>query len=43
MLLTGRRALDHELAEQRVLWATADSAEDIAAGLARRAPVFRGE
>jgi enoyl-CoA hydratase/carnithine racemase len=38
-----RQALDHELAEQRVLWATLDSAEGIAAGLERRAPVFRGE
>jgi enoyl-CoA hydratase/carnithine racemase len=38
-----RRALDHELAEQKVLWATKDSAEGIAASLERRAPVFRGE
>ncbi|GIM90414.1 enoyl-CoA hydratase/isomerase family protein [Paractinoplanes toevensis] len=38
-----RRALDHELAEQRVLWATKDSAEGIEASLQRRPPVFRGE
>ncbi|WP_239164016.1 enoyl-CoA hydratase/isomerase family protein [Actinoplanes palleronii] len=38
-----RRALDHELAEQRVHWTTSDSAEGIAASLARRAPVFTGE
>ncbi|WP_232344779.1 enoyl-CoA hydratase/isomerase family protein [Actinoplanes awajinensis] len=38
-----RQALDHELAEQRVHWATKDSAEGIAASLARRAPVFTGE
>ncbi|MEU7907399.1 enoyl-CoA hydratase/isomerase family protein [Actinoplanes sp. NPDC049118] len=38
-----RRALDHELAEQRELWATRDSAEGIEASLQRRSPVFRGE
>jgi 2-(1,2-epoxy-1,2-dihydrophenyl)acetyl-CoA isomerase len=38
-----RQALDHELAEQRVLWATADSAEGIEATRQRRAPVFRGK
>jgi enoyl-CoA hydratase/carnithine racemase len=38
-----RRALDHELAEQRALWATRDSAEGIEASLQRRSPVFRGE
>jgi len=38
-----RQALDHELAEQRVLWATRDSAEGIEASLQRREPVFRGE
>lgn len=38
-----RAALDHELAEQRIHWATKDSAEGIAASLARRAPVFTGE
>ena len=38
-----RRALEHELAEQKVLWATADSAEGIAASLQRRTPEFRGE
>jgi enoyl-CoA hydratase/carnithine racemase len=38
-----RQALDHELAEQRVLWATGDSAEGIEASRQRRTPVFRGE
>jgi 2-(1,2-epoxy-1,2-dihydrophenyl)acetyl-CoA isomerase len=38
-----RQALDHELAEQRMLWATRDSAEGIEASLQRRPPVFRGE
>ena len=38
-----REALDHELAEQRIHWATKDSAEGIAASLARRTPVFTGE
>jgi 2-(1,2-epoxy-1,2-dihydrophenyl)acetyl-CoA isomerase len=38
-----RRALDHELAEQRIHWATRDSAEGIQASLQRRTPVFRGE
>ncbi|AEV86404.1 enoyl-CoA hydratase [Actinoplanes sp. SE50] len=38
-----RRALDHELAEQKIHWATKDSAEGITASLARRAPVFTGE
>ncbi|MEV6348945.1 enoyl-CoA hydratase/isomerase family protein [Actinoplanes sp. NPDC051851] len=38
-----RQALDHELAEQIVLWSTKDSAEGIAASLERRPPVFRGE
>jgi 2-(1,2-epoxy-1,2-dihydrophenyl)acetyl-CoA isomerase len=38
-----RQALDHELAEQKVLWATKDSAEGIAASLARRQPEFTGE
>jgi 2-(1,2-epoxy-1,2-dihydrophenyl)acetyl-CoA isomerase len=37
-----RAALDHELAEQKIHWATADSAEGIAASLARRPPIFRG-
>ncbi|MEU6720866.1 enoyl-CoA hydratase/isomerase family protein [Nonomuraea sp. NPDC046802] len=36
-------ALEHELAEQARLWATADCAEGIAASLERRPPVFRGE
>ncbi|RZU53912.1 enoyl-CoA hydratase/carnithine racemase [Krasilnikovia cinnamomea] len=38
-----RRALEQELAEQRVLWATRDSAEGIEASLQRRTPVFHGE
>jgi 2-(1,2-epoxy-1,2-dihydrophenyl)acetyl-CoA isomerase len=38
-----RQALDHELAEQQALWATRDSAEGVAASLARRTPTFRGE
>ncbi|MEV6303124.1 enoyl-CoA hydratase/isomerase family protein [Actinoplanes sp. NPDC051861] len=38
-----RAALDHELAEQKILWATKDSAEGIAASLERRTPVFTGE
>jgi enoyl-CoA hydratase/carnithine racemase len=38
-----RQALDHELAEQMVLWQTRDSAEGIEASLQRRTPVFRGE
>jgi 2-(1,2-epoxy-1,2-dihydrophenyl)acetyl-CoA isomerase len=38
-----RQALEHELAEQRVLWATRDSAEGIEASLQRRSPDFRGE
>jgi 2-(1,2-epoxy-1,2-dihydrophenyl)acetyl-CoA isomerase len=38
-----RAALEHELAEQRIHWATKDSAEGIAASLERRPPVFRGE
>jgi enoyl-CoA hydratase/carnithine racemase len=38
-----REALDHELAEQRVLWATRDSAEGIEASLQRRNPAFTGE
>ncbi len=38
-----RAALEHELAEQKILWATKDSAEGIAASLARRTPVFTGE
>ncbi|GAB1692394.1 enoyl-CoA hydratase/isomerase family protein [Krasilnikovia sp. M28-CT-15] len=38
-----QQALDHELAEQQMLWATRDSAEGIEASLQRRAPVFRGE
>ncbi|WP_433795863.1 enoyl-CoA hydratase/isomerase family protein [Actinoplanes sp. CA-252034] len=37
-----REALDHELAEQKIHWATADSAEGIAASLERRPPIFRG-
>ncbi|MEU4164595.1 enoyl-CoA hydratase/isomerase family protein [Actinoplanes sp. NPDC026670] len=37
-----REALAHELAEQKIHWATEDSAEGIAASLARRPPVFRG-
>ncbi|MET0424673.1 MAG: enoyl-CoA hydratase/isomerase family protein [Actinoplanes sp.] len=36
-------ALDHELAEQKVLWATRDSAEGIEASLQRRIPVFHRE
>lgn len=38
-----RHALDHELAEQKVHWATRDSAEGIAASLQRRTPEFLGE
>jgi 2-(1,2-epoxy-1,2-dihydrophenyl)acetyl-CoA isomerase len=38
-----RQTLDHELAEQRLLWATRDSAEGVEASLQRRPPVFRGE
>ncbi|GAA1648672.1 enoyl-CoA hydratase/isomerase family protein [Actinoplanes couchii] len=38
-----RAALEHELAEQKIHWATKDSAEGIAASLGRRAPVFTGE
>ncbi|WP_233624736.1 enoyl-CoA hydratase/isomerase family protein [Actinoplanes sp. ATCC 53533] len=38
-----RRALDHELAEQKILWATRDSAEGIEASLQRRTPEFLGE
>lgn len=38
-----RRALDHELAEQKVLWQTRDSAEGITASLERRPPIFTGE
>lgn len=38
-----RTALDHELAEQQWLWATADAAEGIAASLERREAVFKGE
>jgi 2-(1,2-epoxy-1,2-dihydrophenyl)acetyl-CoA isomerase len=38
-----RQALDHELAQQAVLWQTRDSDEGIAASLERRQPVFRGE
>lgn len=37
-----KQALDHELAEQKILWATADSTEGVAASLERREPVFRG-
>lgn len=37
-----RTALAGELAEQRRLWSTADAAEGIAAGAARRPPVFTG-
>jgi 2-(1,2-epoxy-1,2-dihydrophenyl)acetyl-CoA isomerase len=37
------QALDHELAEQKVLWATRDSAEGITASLERRTPIFTGE
>lgn len=37
-----RAALDHELAEQRLLWASADSAEGIRASLERRTPDFQG-
>jgi len=36
-------AIEHELAEQARLWTTNDAAEGIAASLARRTPVFRGE
>lgn len=36
-------ALERELSEQARLWTTRDAAEGIAASLARRAPVFRGE
>ncbi|WP_285474837.1 enoyl-CoA hydratase/isomerase family protein [Actinoplanes sp. NBRC 101535] len=43
LALRVRDALAHELAEQKVLWSTADSAEGIAASLERRPPVFRGE
>ncbi|MFS8198360.1 enoyl-CoA hydratase/isomerase family protein [Streptomyces sp. CWNU-52B] len=35
-------AVAHELREQQRLWSTEDSAEGIAAGLARRAPRFTG-
>ncbi|MBO3743182.1 enoyl-CoA hydratase/isomerase family protein [Actinoplanes flavus] len=38
-----RKALDHELAEQKIHWATRDSAEGILASLQRRTPVFTGE
>lgn len=38
-----RQALDHELAEQKVHWATRDSAEGIKASLQRRTPEFLGE
>ncbi|WP_436529605.1 enoyl-CoA hydratase/isomerase family protein [Actinoplanes sp. HUAS TT8] len=38
-----RAALDHELAEQKVHWASKDAAEGIAASLARRSPVFKDE
>jgi 2-(1,2-epoxy-1,2-dihydrophenyl)acetyl-CoA isomerase len=38
-----RAALEHELAEQKIHWATRDSAEGIAASLERRPPVFLGE
>ena len=38
-----RRALDHELAEQKVHWVTRDSAEGIKARLQRRTPEFLGE
>lgn len=38
-----RDALEHELAEQAVLWQTRDSDEGIAASLERRDPVFLGE
>ncbi|BCY12765.1 enoyl-CoA hydratase/isomerase family protein [Actinoplanes sp. L3-i22] len=37
-----RAALEHELAEQKIHWATPDAAEGIAASLARRAPNFTG-
>ena len=37
-----RQVLDHELAEQKLLWATRDSAEGIQASLERRNPLFRG-
>ncbi|MEU4690359.1 enoyl-CoA hydratase/isomerase family protein [Actinoplanes sp. NPDC023714] len=37
------KALDHELAEQKILWATKDSAEGISASLERRTPIFTGE
>jgi enoyl-CoA hydratase/carnithine racemase len=38
-----RRALDHELAEQKIHWATRDSAEGIQASLQRRTPEFLEE
>ena len=38
-----RQALDHELAEQKIHWATRDSAEGIEASLQRRTPTFLGE
>ncbi|GLZ77909.1 enoyl-CoA hydratase [Actinorhabdospora filicis] len=38
-----RAALDHELAEQKWLWATRDAQEGITASLERRNPVFSGE
>jgi enoyl-CoA hydratase/carnithine racemase len=37
-----RDALEHELAEQKIHWATPDAAEGIAASLARRTPNFTG-
>lgn len=38
-----RTALDHELSEQKWLWATKDAEEGITANLTRRDPVFTGE
>jgi hypothetical protein len=38
-----RQALEHELAEQKIHWATRDSAEGIEASLQRRTPKFLGE